>query len=1017
MRPAGKISLSDCNFAYNKANYLTVFYCIAPAARFGRFQEKGRSMKKDLWQRAEELFHTALGHSPEARRAFLDKACGEDTELRRQVETLLSRNEQAGSFSEKPPLADAAAAPGSCGSLVGRQFGQYRILSSLGAGGMGEVYRARDGKLGRDVAIKTLTSQFARDSDRVARFQREAKLLASLNHPNIAAIYGLEESGGTSFFILELVEGDTLADQIKRGPIPVEEALQLALQIAEALEAAHEKGVIHRDLKPANIKVTPDGKVKVLDFGLAKAFAGEQAELNLSNSPTLSDMATQQGVILGTAAYMSPEQARGKPVDKRTDIWAFGCVLYEMLTGRAAFQGEDVTEILAAVVKGGVNLDLLPANLHPRVREAISRCLQKDLKKRYHDIADVRYEVEQALADAGGALVQPSAMVKPRGKLQMLFPWVAVALVLGAVIAGLVVWNLKPTPKSEPRQVTRFEHNLTEDQKLLNPIWPVLAVSPNGRQFVYSTTKGLCVRSMDELDVRLISSAGDSPLIPFFSPDGQWVGYLSQANGKLKKVSISGGAPMVLCDVGNVLSAIWDSDNTIVYSQVAKGIMRISAGGGTPETLIGEEKQNLYQARLLPGGKSALFTLATNEGYKIAVQSLESRERQILFKGDAARYLPTGHMVYALDYNLYAVPFNLDTLQTTGASVPMVEGVFRVGPLYSPQFAISISGTLVYVPATIASASEKRTLVWVDRNGKEEPLAAAPSDAYRAFRISPDGTRVALTLDNGSKSDIWIWDLLRETGTRLTFDEGSEYPLWTLDGKRIAFSSSRRGMVLGDVYWKAADGTGEEERLGTVPSRSLYPWSWSRDGKTLVLMDQTVRSEAAGFLAVSHIGSLSIEGDRKWKPLLQLQFYEGHPQISPNGQWMAYTSRESVGSQPEVYVRPFPDLGEGKWQISTGGGQNPLWSHDGRELFYRAGDSVFAVDVQTAEPTFKYGKPKLLFQGAYIAIGHGWDLSKDGKRFLMLKRAETTPSAAEGPRRINVVLNWLEELKQRVPTK
>jgi eukaryotic-like serine/threonine-protein kinase len=895
--------------------------------------------------------------------------------------------------------------------MIGKTLAHYEITGRLGKGGMGEVYQAKDQKLGREVAIKVLPEEFARDTDRVARFQREAKLLASLNHPNIAAIYGLEESGGTNFLVLELVEGDTLADRIKAGPVPVEEALKLALQIAEALEAAHEKGVIHRDLKPANIKVTFDGKVKVLDFGLAKAYAADREEVNLSNSPTLSDAATQQGVILGTAAYMSPEQAKGKTVDKRADVWAFGCVLFEMLTGRSVFSADDVSQTLARVLERQPDYSMLPPNLHPKIVEMLERCLEKEAKNRYGVISDARVDIQKALTDPKGVLVKPIAGAEQRARLRTILPWVAVALVLGAIIAGLAVRNLKPTLKPEPRQVTRFEHYPAEDQQLINSAWSILAVSPNGRQFVYRTNKGLCLRSLDELDTRLISSAAENPLNPFFSPDGQWVGYL--ANGKLKKVAISGGAPLVLCDVGNVISASWDSDNTIVYSQVAKGIMRVSAGGGTPETLIGEEKQDLYQARLLPGGKSVLFTLATNEGYKIAVQSLESRERQVLFKGDAARYLPTGHIVYALDNIVFAVPFNLDALQATGASVPMVEGVFRSGPLFVPQYAISNSGTLVYVPAAIAAGSPKRTLVWVDRNGKEEPLAAAPSDAYRAFRISPDGTRVALTLDTGSKSDIYIWDLVRETRTRLTFDEGSEYPLWTLDGKRIVFSSSRGGRVLGDVYWKAADGTGEEERLGTVPNRSLYPWSWSSDGKTLVLMDQTVRGEAVANLASSHIGALSIEGDRKWKPLLQEKFYEARPQISPNGRWMAYVSSES-GGQVDVYVRPFPEVDKGKWQVSTGGGGNPLWSHDGRELFYGSGNSVIGVDVQT-EPTFKTGKPKLLFQGAYSA----WDLSPDGKRFLMIKPPASTPAAptAAGPQKINIVLNWFEELKQRVPVK
>jgi serine/threonine-protein kinase len=408
-----------------------------------------------------------------------------------------------------------------------------------------------------------------------------------------------------------------------------------------------------------------------------------------------------------------------------------------------------------------------------------------------------------------------------------------------------------------------------------------------------------------------------------------------------------------------------------------------------------------------------LFTLGTNEGYKIVVQSLESRERKVLFEGDCAWYLPTEYIVYALANNLFAAPFDLDTL-AAGGPVSMVEGVFRMGPLYAPQYAVSMSGTLVYVPLAIAAASQKRSLVWVDRNGKEEPLAAAPTDDYGAFRISPDGTRVALTVKSGTKSDIWIYDLVGENRTRLTFNEGSAYPLWTLDGKKIAFSSAR-GTMLGDVYWKAADGTGEEEKLSTVSNRSLYPWSWSCDGITVVLMDQAASGEAGPGLG-SHIGALSMEGDRKWRPLLQEKFYEAHPQISPNGRWMAYKSGDA-SNQSEIYVRPFPEVNKGKWQVSTGGGEDPLWSHDGRELFYRNGSSIIAVDVQT-EPIFKALKSKILFQGAVSSNGgHRWDLSPDGKRFLMLKEAGTAASAAAGPRKINIVLNWFEELKQRVPTK
>jgi eukaryotic-like serine/threonine-protein kinase len=427
--------------------------------------------------------------------------------------------------------------------MIVKTLGHYEITSQLGRGGMGEVYQAKDLKLGRDVAIKVLPEEFAKDADRVARFQREATLLASLNHPNIAAIYGLEESGGTDFIVLELVEGETLADQLKRGPIPVEESLKLALQIAEALEAAHEKGIIHRDLKPGNIKVTPEGKVKVLDFGLAKAFAGEQADLNLSNSPTLSQAATQQGVILGTAAYMSPEQARGKAVDKRADIWAFGCVLFEMLTGRAAFSGKDVTDILAAVIRSEPEWNNLPSNLHWRLREVIERCLKKDAKDRYHDISDVKADIQRVLTDPSGVLVQPVTVLEARSRLRTMLPWIAAALILGVIIAGVAVWKLKP---SKPRQVVRFFYDLPEEQQFTDLNFEMLAVSADGKQFIYCTPGGLYLRSMNELETKLIIGTETIPTNPFFSPDGKWIGYRSAADGKLKKIAISGDAVMAV---------------------------------------------------------------------------------------------------------------------------------------------------------------------------------------------------------------------------------------------------------------------------------------------------------------------------------------------------------------------------------------------------------------------------------------------------------------------------------------
>jgi serine/threonine protein kinase len=919
--------------------------------------------------------------------------------------------------------------------MIGKTLGHYQITSQLGKGGMGEVYRAKDQKLGRDVAIKVLPEEFARDADRVARFQREAKLLASLNHPNIAAIHGLEESVGTNFLVLELVEGETLADRIKKGPIPVEESLKLALQIAEALEAAHEKGVIHRDLKPANIKVTPDGKVKVLDFGLAKAFAEEQ-EVNLSNSPTLSDAATQQGVILGTSAYMSPEQAKGKTVDKRADIWAFGAVLFEMLTGRQLFTGETVSETLASVLKSEPEWNQLPTNLHSRIRLLLERCLKKEPKNRYSGISDARVDIQEALADPSGVLAQPITALEPRRKLRTILPWVAAAIVLGGIIAGVAVWRLKPP---EARKVMRFTYELPEGQEFSNPSTPVLAVSPDGNLFVYGTTEGLYLRSIDALDARLIAGTDKSSLQPFFSPDGQWVGYWSQSDRKLKKVAISGGAPVALYDGGPLFGgASWDSAETIVYSDILSGgIKRISANGGTPESLIKASITNIKEIgvpitpQMLPDGENLLFTSLFDQNapdtHQIVIQSLKSGERKVLFKGGiATRYLPTGHLLYVLANNnsgsLFAMPFNLDKLRVTGGPLPVLEGLIAG--------AISNSGTLVYVSQPKIAAESKSeavakgaassggTLVWVNRQGKEELLEAEPNE-YGFFKISPDGTRVALTVGEMGKSDIWIWDLGRKIMTRLTFDEGQDSsPLWTADGKRIVYFSAREGGVMGGIYRKAADGTGEVEKLGSASDRGLFPFSWSRDGKTLVLFEVGLSP------LQTDIGMMSMEGDHARKPLLQERYFEDYPRISPNGRWMAYESNES--GKHEVYVRSFPDVNNGgRWQVSTNGGDSPLWSPDGRELFYRSGDSFMAVAVET-EPTFSPAKPKVLFKGTYVSLDAPfdftlWDISPDGKRFLMIKPTPAstgaTPAAAGSRPKINIVLNWFEELKQRVPVK
>jgi len=757
--------------------------------------------------------------------------------------------------------------------------------------------------------------------------------------------------------------------------------------------------------------------VKVLDFGLAKAFAGEHAEVNLSHSPTLSEVATMQGVILGTAAYMSPEQARGKPVDKRTDIWAFGCVLYEMLTGKAAFQGEDVTEILAAVVKSGVNLDLLPVNIHLRVREVLTRCLQKDLKKRYSGIADARYEIEQVLADPGGILVQPVATMKPQNRLRLVLPWVAVAVILTAIIGGVAVWRLKP---SEPRRVMRFAYELPEGQQL-DLTQRALAVSSDGSQFVYGTDAGLYLRSMGEMDARLLPGTAGTYQRPIFSPDGKWIGFFSSADNKLKKIATSGGAPVTLADISSFGSFDWNADDTIVYGGEGD-IMRVSANGGTPEQIVKQEENDLSlgDAQILPDGKSILFTrVITLTQQKIMVQSLKSGKRKELFEGTTAKYLPTGHIVYALGNSIFALRFDINALEVIGVPISVVEGVLMT--MGVPQYAVSDSGTLVYIPATASGtlASNQRTLVWVDRNGEEEPLAAQPNN-YTGPRISLDGTKVAMGISTGEyKGDIWICDMVRGTMTRLTFNDASIDPVWSPDDQRVAFGS---GPFPGNtaIYWKAADGTGVDERLGSVPGRSFLPGSWSRVWKTLVT------SEYKNFATGFDIGSMSMEGDHKWTALLQNKYNEYQPEISPDGQWMAYTS-DKYGKN-EIYVRPFPEVDKGgPWQISTDGGNSPLWSPNGRELFYRNGDEVISIAVET-EPTFKVGRSEILFRGTYTSLTstvspaqelHPWDIHPDGKRFLMMKDVTYTAETAaeETPRKINIVLNWFEELKERVPVE
>jgi serine/threonine protein kinase/Tol biopolymer transport system component len=889
----------------------------------------------------------------------------------------------------------------------GTRLGSYEVVAQIGAGGMGEVYRAHDTKLARDVAIKVLPANFVNDPERLSRFQREARMLAALNHTNIGTIHGLEQSGGTTYLVMELVSGETLAERVKTGPLPIEEALKIAVQIAEALEAAHEKSIIHRDLKPANVKVTPEGKVKVLDFGLAKAFTGDGANDDPSNSPTLSAAATMQGTILGTAAYMSPEQARGKSVDKRTDIWAFGCVVYELLTGKQAFHGESTTEILAAVLRGEPDWQALPETTPLSIRVLLRRCLQKEMNKRARDAGDARIEIEEALATPVTVELTTAAPTKGFHALGRRALILSVGIFfLGAAIAGIAVWNVKPTLSPTPQVVSRFTITLPQGQQLAGLYsGPALALSPDGTRLAYIARQGgvqqLYLRAMDSLESTPIPDT-EGAVNPFFSPDGQWVGFF--AGGKLKKIPVSGGSALTLGNAAYTDGASWGSRAMIAFPPTAaSALQQVSDAGGTLQPLTRLEKGEVSHRwpEFLPGGKAVLFA-AANDGInyantEVAVQSVGTGERTNLIQGGTQpRYAPSGHLVYVQRGSLMAMPFDPQQLTATGTAVPVVGGVLQTASSGAAQYAISATGSLVYVPGGVQSPQSR--LVWVSRNGAEQPVAA-PMHSYFVPRLSPDGRRVAVAIWE-QETQIWQYDLSRDTLTRFTFEGSANFnPAWTVDGRRIAFDSNKEGPL--NIFWQLADGSGGAERL-TTSQYINAPMSWSPDGQ---LLSFTEVNPTTGL----DIWMLGI-GDRKAQPFLQTPFNEGAARFSPDGRWVAYVSDESGGF--EVYVQPYPGPG-GKWQISTEGGTEPVWNPNGRELFYRSGNKMMAVDIAT-QPSFTAGKPRMLFDRRYESPPFpiaNYDVSPDGQRFLMLKPNEQETA----PTQINVVLNWFEELKQKVP--
>ena len=982
-------------------------------------------------QRLKDVFADARELPAERRPAYLTEACEGNDALRQEVESLLASSERAERFLETPAavqVEDAITAR----HLEGTRIGAYQIEAWIGAGGMGEVYRARDTKLNRQVAIKVLLPAVADDPDRLARFGREAQVLALLNHPNIAQIHGFEDEGGVRALVMELVEGPTLADRIAAAAIPVGEALSIAMQIAEALEAAHERGIIHRDLKPANIKVREDGTVKVLDFGLAKALesTGSSAGVGAAVSPTpgAGANATAAGLIFGTPAYMSPEQARGKAMDRRADLWAFGCVLYEMLTGRRAFDGESRAGVMAAVDTNEPDWTLLPAETPETVRTLLRRCLERDRARRLDSAAAARLEIDDALTAR-------TAQTPVRGAVYWRRRLVAMAPAIGAALAAAIVtWLVgRPGPRA-PALSPLVVGIVTPPARPLNVSSNDrdLALSPDGRYLVYrfggTVTNGgpLMVRRMNQLDARPLPDITNA-YTPFFSPDSLWIGFFE--NRELKKVPVEGGPVMTLGPVkGASLGASWADDNTIVFAtdDPGTGLWRVSADGGEPVVLTkpdaAQRESDHAFPSVLPDGRGVLFTVTAAgraDNAQVAILDLRSgRWKRLVRGGSQAEYvepstgsgqLPfadsgrNGYLVYAAAGTLRAVRFDPVRLEL-GDPVMVAQDVLAKAS-GGANYAVSRQGRLVYMPGAVAE-TRLGSLVWVDRKGHEEPIAVPPR-AYATPRLSPDGTRVALSIADQGNNEIWILDLARDELRRLTFSPGMDsMPLWA-DSRRIVYMSSRDGVP--NIYSQAVDGGGTADRLTTSANPQ---WPTSINGTRLFGFENAPKIAPREVL-VLHLTDPTRPGvsPAPAGPPVQALFRGNFADISPDGRYLAYQSDES--GRMEVHVRPFPQVDSDRQQVSTGGATRPVWAQNGELFYLDESDALTVVPVQTSGPTFIHGRPKKLFDTLYKYLqpspARNYDVTPDGQRFLMVKDATALDPNAT-PAHIVVVDRWLEEL-------